>query len=205
MMPSRPVDRDDFALWRDLRSGDESAFTTLYQRYVRVLYSYGQKIAGNTTLVDDAVQDLFVDLWRMRYNLSDITADSVRFYLYRSLRRKLHRALRPEETLIDTPTDRVAGLADLPVETLIIEQESDQHRGQQLQQWLTNLSLRQYEALMLYYFQEHTYGQIAEVMQINEQSARNLVQKALHRLRELTALLLLLGGSGGLLHFFLGK
>ncbi|MBO0932007.1 RNA polymerase sigma factor [Fibrella aquatilis] len=204
-MPSNLTDTDDLTLWSALRSSDEAAFATLYHRYVRVLYSYGLKVNPNTALVDDAVQDLFVDLWRMRYNLGDITADSVRFYLYRSLRRKIHRSLRPEETLVDESTDWVAGRADLPVETVIIEQEDDKHRNRQLQQWLANLSSRQYEALMLYYFQDYTYAQVAEVMQINEQSARNLVQKALHRLRELTALLLLLGSFSSLLQFFWAK
>ncbi len=37
---------------------------------------------------------------------------------------------------------------------------------------------------MLYYYQDFSYAQIADILAINEQSVRNLLQRGLHKLRQ---------------------
>ena len=44
--------------WSKIQRGDEGAFRQLYEQYADLLYGYGMKIAGDETLVTEAVQSL---------------------------------------------------------------------------------------------------------------------------------------------------
>ncbi|RRB02243.1 RNA polymerase sigma factor [Larkinella rosea] len=183
------VTTDDKTLWQAFKRGDETAFSLLYQRYVRVLFSYGKKITGDEQAVEDAVQDLFVDLWQSRSRLSDV--ESARFYLFRSLRRKIHRSIRPDQVLSERweTTDELLLPISHAAETEVINAELLQIQTADLQAKLKSLPLRQYEVLILYYYQDFTYPQIAMMLGINEQSVRNLLQRALLKLRQFAFLL----------------
>jgi len=184
-------------LWQRFRQGDEEAFTLLYQRYVRVLYSYGKKLIADEAVVEDLVQDLFIDLWQSRSRLAD--AESPRFYLFRSLRRRIHRAcngrFNERWDFVDEEFHPIA----LPKESEIIESEQTQKQKDELDAWLKSLPGRQYEVMMLRFYQDFSYSQISEILTINEQSVRNLVQRAVSRLRQLTISVVI----SGLILFFL--
>lgn len=176
---------DDLLLWNRFRQGDEQAFGDLYQRYVRVLYSYGLKIVRDSEAVEDAIQDMFIDLWRTRTELAE--AQSVRFYLFRSLRRKIHRSLRPENQFHEPFDDNDDQWQPLlaSIESDIITAEIASLQTAQILQWLARLPIRQHEAIILRYYQNFSYADMATIMAISEQGARNLVQKSLQTLRRL--------------------
>ena len=52
--------------WDKIQQGDEEAFRQLYEQYADLLYGYGMKIAGDETLVTEAVQSLFVYIFEKR-------------------------------------------------------------------------------------------------------------------------------------------
>lgn len=190
-MASPFTDTDDRILWQRFRQGDEEAFTLLYQRYVRVLYSYGKKLIPDEAVVEDLVQDLFIDLWQSHSRLAD--AESPRFYLFRSLRRRIHRngngRFNEPWDLIDEEFHPVS----LPKENEIIESEQTQKQKDELDAWLKSLPGRQYEVMMLRFYQDFSYSQISQILTINEQSVRNLVQRAVSKLRQLTISILTSG------------
>lgn len=169
----------DVELWQAFKEGDKVAFGELYQRYVRVLYNYGYHFIANEELVQDAVQELFIDLWRLKATLADTT--SVKFYLFRCLRRKIHLASgRKLADLADV--DLYASLPS--VEESIIQQEGTTLDLKKLQYHLTILPVRQYEVIRLRFFEESSWSDIATIMEIDEQSARNLLQRAVAKLRQ---------------------
>lgn len=187
-MPS-PVYDIELRYWEGLRRGESESLAWLYNRYFRLLYNYGRKIAADEKALEDGIHDLFVDLWRFRKNLSSTT--SVQFYLYRSLRRRLVRNNNGNDLL----TDRVAMPQDLqryiPCEEQdIIERESQDSRVNHLKKMLADLSPRQYEAMILRFYDELSFEEIATIMEVNEQSARNLVHRGLSQLKQFSKLLM---------------
>lgn len=190
-MSSSFTDTDDKVLWQRFKNGDEEAFTLLYQQYVRVLYSYGRKLVADEEIVRDLVQDLFIDLWQRRDRLAD--AESPRFYLFRSLRRRIHRSasgnLKESWDHLDEGLHPVASCK----ESEIIESEQFEKQKNELDLWLKSLPVRQYEVMMLRFYQDFSYSQISEMLTINEQSVRNLVQRAVSKLRQLTISLFVTG------------
>lgn len=180
----------DETLWQAVREGSETAFEVLYRRYFQVLFSYGKRIHQNEDAVNDAIQDLFVDIWRSRRSLGQ--AQSVRFYLIRSLRRKIHRSLKPD-SLHGEEWENVQE-AVLPTEespeSLFTYAEDTLIQSEKLTAWLSQLPPRQNEALLFRYYHNFEYSEIADILHIKEQTARNLVQKALQLLRKMAILLI---------------
>ena len=175
--------------WNGLRKGDASSLSCLYNRYFKLLYNYGRKINAEEKSLEDAIHDLFVDLWRFRDNLSPTT--SVRFYLYRSLRRRLLRNHKGTDFLMRNGVVREDLLLAVPcLEQDIIEKEIQNHRVTYLKKLLNDLSPRQYEAMILRFYDELSFEEIGAILNVNEQSARNLVHRGLVQLRQYSKLLL---------------
>ncbi|MBD0258408.1 MAG: sigma-70 family RNA polymerase sigma factor [Cytophagales bacterium] len=192
----------DYQLWQAFRKGSQPAFDLIFERHVRLLCHYGRKFTADTTLVEDCVQDLFVELWERRAALGD--TDSIRFYLYRSLRRRIVRALMAAQRFDpgDEASDGAFGVHLSPEHTLIAAQ-LDAERQHVLGAALAQLPKRQQEALQLKYFDNLSNQQIAQVMDISVDSVYKLVCGALGSLKKrirkvslalLLAALICLGG-----------
>lgn len=182
-------DTDDQALWAAMRAGDESAFDVLYNRYFQVLFSYGKRLAGEE-IVGDAIQELFITIWRQRRTLGQ--AISVKFYLFRSLRREIVRIRKNEQMQHQDWQDLDEKLLPIQVspESIFASNEEAHGQAEQLRRWLDCLPPRQNEALLLRYYHNLEYVQVAEILHIKEQTARNLVQKAIAILKKVAIVLI---------------
>ena len=54
----------DLSLVSAIRSGDEGAMATLYDRYSSIVYAVGLRVLGDTGAAEDILQDVFMQLWR---------------------------------------------------------------------------------------------------------------------------------------------
>lgn len=149
------------------------------------LYNYGTKLTRDYTLVEDCIHDLFLDLWRRRMYLGE--TEHVKFYLLKSLRRKVYaeRKSKDKWLLQDWEhTDMIEFNGEFSVESIIIESESAEINIKKLRQVLGGLSKRQREAIYLKFYQEMDNEQISKMMSINYQSVRNLVHTAIKALQD---------------------
>ncbi len=184
--PTLNMLESDQTLWHQVRQGNESGFTALFDRYHATLYSYGFKLSGNTSLVEDAVQDVFIDVWRLRKTLTpEVT--SVKFYLFRALRRRIHRAQRsfPVSHEISETGEQASLPTTRSSESDLIEQETRQRLTGWLYSSVAQLPSRQAEAITLRYFEEFSISEAAIIMGVSEKSVRNFIYKALCTLREI--------------------
>ncbi len=85
---------------------------------------------------------------------------------------------------------------------MLVSLEMAQQRTERVQQWLDSLPPRQQEALLLRYYQDFSYVEIADLLSINEQSVRNLVQKALQKIRQLALFIVLVLFMHAFTNFF---
>jgi RNA polymerase sigma-70 factor (ECF subfamily) len=175
---------DDLLLWNQIRRSDRCAFAALYEKHMDALYNYAMKICRNRALAEDSIQDLFIELWRYRETLSDVV--SVRYYLYRALRRRIVKNESDHSWLTNEGIrwENIQELTATPLENSMIEAEVRDEKTRKLQKYLNDLSPRQYEAIVLYFFDEFSYEEIAAIMDVNEQSSRNLIQRGLAQLRQ---------------------
>lgn len=184
MMSKSLPNFDEAFVWDCFRGGDKKAFAEIYERFVKILYNYAYKLTHDPQIAQDAVQELFVEIWDARERLS--ATNSIRFYLYRSLRRKIHRSYQNERySELDSLQDHELPESHLwpSIEEMTITEESLEANVKWLKSELAQLSTREYEALQLRFYDGLEYDQIAEILQINDQSARNLITRAIQRLR----------------------
>ncbi|MEJ7644768.1 MAG: sigma-70 family RNA polymerase sigma factor [Chryseolinea sp.] len=183
-------------LWDRIKAGDKNALAEIYNLHAKALYNYGNKIFQNSQCVEDEIHDLFVDLWNYRANLGQII--SGRAYLYASLRRKILKHKKNLNSLgYDYRWEELHLLTDSDEDKLIKKEFMDD-QTEKLRSHLNNLSPRQYEAIILRFYEQLGYGDIATVMEVNEQSVRNLIQRGIENLRQysrLTISLLILAQS----------
>jgi RNA polymerase sigma factor (sigma-70 family) len=170
-------------LWNAFRQGDHDAFQQIYRLYAKELLSYGYKVTGNVQLIEDSIHDLFIELWQSRTQLSE--TDSIKFYLYRSLRNKIVRAQSQDRLYQAADVDRVGENQDeFSIEKHLIELEGHEQLLRQLRKSYELLSPRQKQALDLRFTHHFSNEEIAEIMGINYQSACKFIYSALKVLRE---------------------
>ena len=187
----------DIALWNQLRSGDEEAFSSLFERYYSTLVNYGKTLMTGEDRVKDCVQDVFVDIWTYRYKLNE--AIVVKAYLLSSVRKRIARLHHREHIFSNIKhIDSLEFLLDFSIEDRLIADETTAKKVEQLNKSINQLSDRQKEAIYLRYHQGLTVDQVAEVLNLNYQSTKNLLHRAILQLRKdfpISALFLLLNIS----------
>jgi len=151
-MMSKKVIIDEVAIWDQFRSGDQKAFTELYQHFVQPLYSYSMGVTSDKELIKDCLHDLFVDLWRNHSTIGPTT--SVRYYLMASIKRKLVRHLETQMKNHVHHTNYMMDFteADYSQESILIKYEEEIRTNKQLTNCLNLLSKRQREAITLRFF-----------------------------------------------------
>lgn len=178
-------------LWQAFRSGDRNAFAQLFNTYSDAMYAYGRKITADSELVKDTIQDLFVKLHNNRANLGE--TQSVKGYLLVALKRTLinHFHASSATLLSIDELDARGEASDLRFEIELsaqgaseLDPEADEERRALLAAALQELTPRQREAIYLYYIQEIPLNEISVLLEMNYQSTRNLLHRAMLKLRQ---------------------
>jgi RNA polymerase sigma factor (sigma-70 family) len=178
-------DETDLLLWQRFREGDEAAFALIFDRFSPILYRYGSSITVHKDIVEDSIQDGFVDIWRTKERLSD--TNNIAFYLFKVIRRKIYKNLQSkqfqsEDSLDDLLLNTLATIEN-SAETTLINDESEAKRRLAIANVILQLPPRQREVIELRFYQGFSYEQIADIMGINLQSVHNNVHRALTFLR----------------------
>jgi RNA polymerase sigma factor (sigma-70 family) len=179
-----PVTDMERAVWAEFRNSNRKALDYIFEKYVRLLYIYGGKISKDQGLVEDCIQDLFTELWNKRSVLGE--TDNIKFYLFKSLRRKIVRRLSVDQRLLGDQLKEKEQIRDVefPIEFNIIQEQISNEREVMMKKALASLTERQREAIYLKFYEKLPYQQIAGVMDIDLKSAYNIVSKAIDSLRK---------------------
>jgi RNA polymerase sigma factor (sigma-70 family) len=175
---------DDITLWTNLKEGDEKSFSLLFERYYSDLVRYGNSLSPYAEKVQDCVQDVFTDIWVYRNSLQGSVV--VKAYLLSSVRKRIARLHERDHIFRkSTSTDSIAFLLEFSVEHELIDDDyATKEKVTYLNKLLNELPARQKEALYLRYHQGLTVEQIAEMLDVNYQSASNLLHRGLLALRK---------------------
>lgn len=169
-------------LWKHFTGGNEKALEELIHTYGKPLALYGRKLVKNDLLIQDCIQEVYIQLWQYRSGLRQVT--EIRPYLFTCLRRKIISSLKRERIFVsNSPDDETPFLAEFSIETRLIEDETEAERVQILNRFVNQLPRRQKEVIYLRFFESMSNDEIAAVMGIKYQTATNLIHEALTSLR----------------------
>lgn len=173
-------------IWKAFINGKKWAFSEIYNQTYDDLYRFGIKFINDREQIKDIVHDLYYKLWQNKANLS--TPKNLKSYLISSLRATIINHLKQQKRRSGTLESSEEDWFNFEpsIEYNIISNESKEINNQILNKELNNLSAKQKEAIYLHYIQELDYREIAAIMEISAQYARNLVHLAIKRLKEVS-------------------
>ena len=179
----------DLQLWTVFKNGDKDALGILFKRYYPILFQYGMKLCHKNELLEDCIQELFIELWQSK---SDNEIKSVKAYLLKATRYKIFKALKhgPYTDSAKTVSDEMN--FDISHENFLIAEEENIKKAKQVLDAINALPMRQKEIIYLKIYQNMEYEHICEIMGINYQVARNLFSQAIKSLRKLISMFVLI-------------
>lgn len=178
-----PYPTSDLVIWREFKGGSEVAFNYIYREYFDTLFGYALQFTHDQELIKDLIQDFFIDLREKRERLGD--TDSIKYYLFKSLRRKITRYLSKNKVLLTSSELSQTFQVVLSHEAILINQQLTQEKSDQLQEAFAKLSPKKREAIYHVFYENLSYKETASIMGLmNVKSVRNLIYKALDNLRK---------------------
>jgi len=171
---------DDAELLRTyLETRSEDAFTELVHRHIGLVYSTALRRVGHDAhLAEDVTQTVFIGLARKAPSLRDRIALSGWLYVSARMagaeivrqerRRKLREDIAQSMHLTDSPSETDIELAQIrPVlDDVIVELKSVER-----------------EAIVLRFFEKHSFAEIGAALRVSEEAARKRVDRALEKLQ----------------------
>lgn len=166
-------------LWQELKRGQKNALEQLFLLYYADLFRYAVKFSGDEALAEDHIQDLFLNIWKRRDYLGEVT--SVKTYLWTALRRSLihHQREKGQKAKALNKRDMYEVGMQFSEEEIIIREEENKAKREALKNALNKLSPRQREIIYLRYYNGMTYEEINSITSLNYQTLRNHVYNAM--------------------------
>ena len=170
-------------IWQKFTEGDDDALSSIYFEFFDKLLNFGMKYTSDRFMVEDCIQNLFVDLLKNRQSRKPV--HHLKFYLTKALRNQMLYEHRKVKKLV--PIDKFGETEfkiTYSIEKSLIANETDEVRSRFLKMAVEKLSDRQKEALYLKFNCGFDYSQISELMDINIESARTLIYRTLKSIKE---------------------
>lgn len=161
-----------------IAAGDETAFQRLFRDWYPRLADHAWRLLGERDSAEDAVQEVFVALWRGRERLPEAAA--LAGYLHRAVRNRALNQLRARKGETVDPDGLM--LPSVPPDAPRFLEE-EQLAGQ-LAAALATLPPRTREVFLLSREQGLTYAAIAATLEISVKTVETLMGRAIRALRE---------------------
>lgn len=172
-----------------VKTGDDSAFAYLVQKYRRAMVSFMYRMVRNPSTAEDLAQEVFLRVYRSR----ETYEPSAKFttWLYRIATNlavnyaRDTRHERPENMVsIDEKDDDTGLTVDVPDASLTAEQGIlRRERMAAIRQKVQQLPERQRMAVVMHKYQQMDYRQIAQVLKLSESATKSLLFRAYETLR----------------------
>src|SRR5271170_3178215 len=173
-----------------VKTGDESAFAYLVQKYRRPMIGFMYRLCHNPSTAEELAQEVFLRVYRSRTSYEP----SAKFttWLYRiatnlavnNARDTRHE--RPENTVrLDEPDQETGTTPDLADESLSAEEQIlKRERLAAIRSKVNALPERQRVAVIMHKYQQMDYREIANVLKLSESATKSLLFRAYETLRE---------------------
>lgn len=177
------IDRSHWLeVWSRFRSGDQLAFSEIYEEFIDSLFNYGCKITRDRELVKDCVQDIFIDLQRLQPNIRH--PEYIEFYLFKSLKNAINHRFKENSKIQSVPVEEMV-VFDLRfnIEQDGFDLESDSNRLEKLKSILQTLDPPKRELLFLKFSTGLNYIEIGQLLGMNPDTVKKQVYRILDHLR----------------------
>jgi len=181
----RPARLSDEALAEQLQRGNADALTLLFERHSPLLFGIAKRILRNGAEAEDAVQQVFLDVFRSIERYDSTKAEFKTWLLMFGYQRILNcrRRLVAKRFFDTEPFDEP--FADLVQETGHVPGYSFAETSVLIDQVLSQLQLRQRRTIELVYYEGLTAAEVAHRTGETVRVVRHNLYRGLNKLRKL--------------------
>ncbi len=170
-------------LTENWQHGDVNAFETLYRQYEKLVYRTAYLITGSREAAENTLQEVFISVWKSRHtydsNKGKLTTWLHRITVNECSRKKTKNAsttISLEEKMIDLPDMKHQSQ---PEDILINKMEYER-----LLRAMDALDTKHRSILVLRYFNDLSYQEIAEALEIPLGTVKSRLNQSLRYLKE---------------------
>jgi RNA polymerase sigma factor (sigma-70 family) len=178
---SPSLESGEAELWLQVTRGDEKALSYFYVNYYKKLFNYGSRFVTDRAIAEDAIQEIFIDLWNKRTTLNEIR--NTQQYLYRCLRNKIADKLSTFSSRIQPDDNLVRFELNLSHKSHYLNEQIDKDIKERLIHLIASLPPKEKEAIFLIYFDRLSYTEAAAIMSLKVKTVYNLVHIAITKLK----------------------
>ena len=164
-------------------AGDDSAYSAIYKLYAKDLYAFGLSLRVKAEIIEDAIHDIFVEIYTHRHNLEKV--ENLRYYFLAAFRNRLFYLLKKQSNTYEMDEKNSYGLEEQDYQEIWIAKENDTAREQLVKRLYSELNKNQQEAIYHRYVEGLSVEEIANLMHINYQSAKNLIHRAIKKMKSI--------------------
>lgn len=180
----------DKEIWEELANGNNTIFQGIYKKYTPELYAYGCHFSQDQELVKDCIQELFLNIYK---NIARLTPpNNLKHYLLLSMKNQLYMAFRKQKMTDNLEMSQLTFTSDSFANAALENQETEKEISSKVEKLLNTLNSRQKEIIYYRYIQELSITEICEIMDLKYQSAQNLIQRSLNKMRSHTEVIFIL-------------
>ncbi|MDC7141164.1 RNA polymerase sigma factor [Bacteroides finegoldii] len=163
-----------------LKNGNKDAFSVLYEKYWRKVYSFSKLYLKNEFLLDDIVQEVFLKLWESKEFIGDNnTIEGLLFIITRNMIFNQYRRKINEDFYKTTV------LYAFEHESYSVEDEVTAYDLKEyIDSFIEKMPPRRKVIFNMSRKDNLTYKQIAEQLNISEKTVENQIHKAIYFLKQ---------------------
>ena len=167
-------------------AGDNNAFSEIYEFYAKDLYAFGLSLRVKTEIIEDAIHDIFFEIYTHRAKLEKI--ENLKYYFFAAFRYRLFFLLKKESNTYEIDEKNSYGLEEMDHQEIWIGKEEETAKEQLVKRLYSELNKNQQEAIYHRYVEGMSCEEIANLMNINYQSAKNLIHRAIKKMKSVAVL-----------------
>jgi RNA polymerase sigma-70 factor (ECF subfamily) len=173
-----------------VKTGDESAFAYLVQKYRRPMVGFMHRMCRNPSTAEELAQEVFLRVYRSRTTYEPSAKFTTWLYRIATNLAVNHardtRHERPENTLrLDEPDKETGTTPDLADDSLSAEEQIlKRERLAAIRSVVNALPERQRMAVIMHKYQQMEYKEIAGALKLSESATKSLLFRAYETLRE---------------------
>ena len=196
-------DNEKTETWNEfIHDGNLDALSKIYYHYYDQLFTYGHKHSSNKQLIEDTIQNIFLNLIKFRKNIGHVK--NITGYLISSFRRQLFLDLEEQKRTVLT--------GQLPEESFdyfkntgqdISDKENFEQILSTIKQCIGTLTDKQQEIIFLRFESGISYEEISEMLHISVDSCYKSVYRSVKTIR--SEVEKILGKGGNIILLFLSK
>ncbi len=163
--------------------GDHNAFSIIVDQHNTLMLHTALMIVGDRDIAEDVVQDALIQAW---HHLADLRkAGALRPWLIRIV---INQCISFKRRLARTTAFMRQALSEQ--ETDLIAQAADDYKGRMERDWdlahtIELLPIKQRVVIVLHYYNGMTLPEMAQALQISENTLKKRIQAALTNLRRM--------------------